>query len=55
MRDALELAYYTSDGEIKRKIRGAIELLDTPLDAFEEVYRLKDEVKDLRERLGEKV
>ena len=47
VRDALELAYYTSDGEIKRKIRGAIDLLDMPLDAFEEVYRLKDEVKRL--------
>ena len=43
VRDALELAHDTSEGEINRKIRGAIELLDTPLDAFEEVYRLKDE------------
>ena len=43
VRDALELAQDTSDGEDNRKIRGAIELLDTPLDAFEEVYRLTAE------------
>ena len=48
VRDALELAHDTSyDGENNRKIRGAIDLLDMPLDAFEEVYRLKDEVKRL--------
>ena len=48
VRDALELAHDTSyDGENNRKIRGAIELLDTPLDAFKEVYRLKDEVERL--------
>ncbi len=52
VRDALELAHDTSDGEDKRKIRGAIELLDTPLDAFEEVYRLKDEVKRLTAELA---
>ena len=47
VRDALTLAHDTSDGEDNRKIRGAIDLLDMPLDAFEEVYRLKDEVKRL--------
>ena len=51
VRDALELAYYTSDGENNRKIRGAIELLDTPLDAFKEVYRLKDEVDALEKSI----
>ena len=51
VRDALELAHDTSEGEINRKIRGAIELLDTPLDAFEEVYRLNDEVKRLTAEL----
>ena len=52
VRDALELAHDTSyDGENNRKIRGAIDLLDTPLDAFKEVYRLKDEVKDLRDEV----
>ena len=30
-----------------RSIRGAIDLLDMPLDAFEEVYRLNDEIKRL--------
>ena len=47
VRDALTLAQDISEGEINRKIRGAIDLLDMPLDAFEEVYRLKDEVKRL--------
>ena len=51
VRDALELAHDTSDGEDKRKIMGAIYLLDMPLDAFAVVYRLKDEVKDLRDEV----
>lgn len=51
VRDALTLAQDSSEGENNRKIRGAIDLLDMPLDAFAEVYRLKDEVKDLRDEV----